>query len=186
MSPVPRTGRPAAGEFARNAGCRDRSGLMRCTTLTLVVFAGIIATAEAMHAQDSVRRVINPPSLPPPRGYSHVVIAPPGRLISISGQVAVDSLGRVVGAGDFRSQCVQVFENLGRALRSARASWSDVVATNMYVTDLGQLDVLREVRARYLPADGPPASTLVRVAGLVRPELMIEVAVEAVVPAARR
>ncbi|MGH7579948.1 MAG: RidA family protein [Gemmatimonadales bacterium] len=159
---------------------------MRCTILIFLAFAGVIGSPEAMHGQVSGRRAINPPSLPPPRGYSHVVVAPVGRLVSISGQVAVDSLGQVVGAGDFRAQCVQVFENLGRALRSAGASWSDVVATNMYVTDLGQLDVLREVRSRYLPADGPPASTLVQVVGLVRPELMIEVAVEAVLPAAGR
>lgn len=116
-------------------------------------------------------------------GYSHVVVAAPGRLVSVAGQVAVDSAGNVVGAGDFRTQCVQVFENLGRALSAAGAKWSDVVATTMYVTDLSRLDVLREVRARYLPAEAPPASTLVQVVALVRPELMIEVAVEAVIPA---
>ena len=94
----------------------------------------------------------------------------------------MDSLGNVVGAGDFRVQCVQVFQNLDRALRSAGASWADVVATNMYVTDLSHLDDLREIRARYLPAQAPPASTLVQVVALVRPELMIEVAIEAVLP----
>jgi hypothetical protein len=57
-----------------------------------------------------------------------------------------------------------------------------VISTTMYVTDLGQLDVLREVRARYRPADAPPTSTLVQVVALFRPELMIEVAVEASLP----
>ncbi len=52
----------------------------------------------------------------------------------------------------------------------------------MYVTDLSHLAVLREVRARYLPADAPPASTLVQVVALYRPELMIEIAAEAVLP----
>jgi enamine deaminase RidA (YjgF/YER057c/UK114 family) len=129
-----------------------------------------------------VRRTLSPPSLPPTRGYSHVVIAPAGRRAVISGQVSVDSLGAVVGKGDFRAQCIQVFENLGRALRSVGAGFEDLVRTDMYVTDLAQLDILREVRARYLPAEHPPASTLVRVVALYRPELMIEVAAEAVLP----
>lgn len=99
-----------------------------------------------------------------------------------SESVAVDSLGAVVGAGDFRAQCVQVFENLGRALRGADATFADVVSTNMYVTDLNHLAILREVRALYLPAGAPPASTLVQVVALYRPELMIEIAAEAVLP----
>jgi len=153
--------------------------------LGIYLALGLIAALRApgvVHAQATRRQALNPPSLPPPRGYSHVVIAPAGRLVSISGQVAVDSLGTVIGAGDFRAQCVQVFENLGRALRSVGASFADVVSTNMYVTDLSHLAILREVRARYLPAEAPPASTLVQVVALYRPELMIEIAAEAILP----
>ena len=155
---------------------------MRTIYLILLAAIAAVTASAAAHAQAAGRRALNPPSLPPPRGYSHVVIAPAGARVSISGQVALDSLGAVVGAGDFRAQCVQVFENLGRALRSAGATFADVVATNMYVTDLSHLAVLREVRARYLPADAPPASTLVQVVALYRPELMIEIAAEAVLP----
>ena len=147
----------------------------------LGVFAALGAPS-VLHGQATSRRAFNPPSLPPPRGYSHVVIAAAGRRVSISGQVAVDSLGAVVGAGDFRAQCVQVFENLRRALGSVGATFADVVSTNMYVTDLSHLATLREVRARYLSAEAPPASTLVQVVGLYRPELMIEIAAEAVLP----
>jgi len=155
---------------------------MLAVCLALIGILWTLGVPGALHGQVTKRQVINPPSLPPPRGYSHVVIEPAGRRVSISGQVAVDSLGAVVGAGDFRAQCVQVFENLRRALKSAGATFADVVSTNMYVTDLSQLAVLREVRARYLPAGAPPASTLVQVVALYRPELMIEVAVEAVLP----
>jgi len=155
---------------------------MRTIYLILLAAIAAVTASAAAHAQAAGRRALNPPSLPPPRGYSHVVIAPAGARVSISGQVALDSLGAVVGAGDFRAQCVQVFENLGRALRGAGATFADVVATNMYVTDLSHLAVLREVRARYLPADAPPASTLVQVVALYRPELMIEIAAEAVLP----
>lgn len=155
---------------------------MRAIHLVLLAAAASLSASSVVHGQAPSRRVVNPSSLPPPRGYSHIVIAPAGRRVSISGQVAVDSLGAVVGAGDFRAQSVQVFENLGRALRSVGATFADVVSTNMYVTDLGHLAVLREVRARYLPADAPPASTLVQVVALYRPELMIEIAADAVLP----
>jgi enamine deaminase RidA (YjgF/YER057c/UK114 family) len=147
----------------------------------LAVFA-VLGAPSSLHGQAGSRRALNPPSLPPPRGYSQVVIAPAGRRVFISGQVAVDSLGAVVGRGDFRAQCVQVFENLDRALRSVGATFADVVSTSMYVTDLRHLAILREVRARYLPTEAPPASLLVQVVGLYRPELMIEIAAEAALP----
>lgn len=150
--------------------------------LLLPCLAGAVwMLAGVAHAQ-AARQTINPPQLPPAHGYSHVVIAPPGRLVSISGQVAMDAHGKVVGAGDFHAQCMQVFESLRIALRSAGLDFSDVVRTDMYVTDLSQLAVLREVRAHYLPAQAQATSTLLKVDGLFRPELMIEVAAEAVLP----
>jgi enamine deaminase RidA (YjgF/YER057c/UK114 family) len=151
--------------------------------LALLGVLAAMGTPGVLHGQGSKRQALNPPSLPPPQGYSHVVIAPAGLRVSISGQVALDSLGAVVGSGDFRAQCVQVFENLGRALHSVGATFADVVSISMYVTDLSHLAILREVRARYLPTDAPPASTLVQVVALYRPELMIEIAAEAVLPA---
>ena len=150
--------------------------------LLMVLAVAVVVMPDPAGAQAEGRRTLNPPSLPATRGYSHIVIAPAGRRAVISGQVSVDSLGSVVGVGDFRAQCIQVFENLGRALRSVGAGFEDLVRTDMYVTDLSQLDALREVRARYLPAENPPASTLVRVVALYRPELMVEIAAEAVLP----
>ncbi len=148
--------------------------------MLLAFLTAAIPTVGAAQAHGP--RGSSPRSLPPTRGYSHIVIAPAGPRAVISGQVSVDSLGALVGKGDFRAQCVQVFENLGRALRSVGADFEDLVRTDMYVTDLAHLDVLREVRARYLPAGSPPASTLVQVVALYRPELMIEIAAEAVLP----
>jgi enamine deaminase RidA (YjgF/YER057c/UK114 family) len=155
-----------------------------CRPPALPVFAGLFL-AGAVQARDRLQ-AIDPPQLPPAHGYSHVVIAPPGRMVSISGQVAMDREGRLVGQGDFRAQCVQVFENLRVALDSAGLDFGDVVRTDMYVTDLSQLDVLREVRSHYLPADAPATSTLLKVDALFRPGLMIEVAAEAVLPAGRK
>ncbi|UGB38636.1 RidA family protein [Frateuria soli] len=153
------------------------------TPRTLVVCAGL-ALATAAHAREAPQ-AINPSALPPAHGYSHVIVAPPGRMVSISGQVAMDRGGKLVGEGDFRARCVQVFENLRIALNSAGLDFRDVVRTDMYVTDLDHLDVLRDVRAHYLPADAPATSTLVKVDALFRPGLMIEVAAEAVLPPGR-
>ena len=75
-----------------------------------LVCAGL-AFATAAPAQEAPQ-AISSPALPPAHGYSHVIVAPPGRMVSISGQVAMDRDGKVVGEGDFRAQCVQVFENL--------------------------------------------------------------------------
>jgi enamine deaminase RidA (YjgF/YER057c/UK114 family) len=108
------------------------------------------------------------------------VVAPDGRTVYIAGQVAVDSAGRLVGGTDFRAQAEQVFANLQQALESVGAGFGDVAKTTIFVTDMSQLPALREVRAKYLDPDRPPASTLVQVAGLARPELLLEVEAVAV------
>jgi enamine deaminase RidA (YjgF/YER057c/UK114 family) len=81
-----------------------------------------------------------------------------------------------------KAQTEQVFKNLEAALAAAGAGFADVVKMNTYVTDVSQAPALREVRARYFAA-APPASTLVQVAALARPELMIEIEVIAVTAA---
>jgi enamine deaminase RidA (YjgF/YER057c/UK114 family) len=108
------------------------------------------------------------------------VVAPDGRTVYIAGQIALDSAGRVVGGRDFRAQAEQVFANLERALASVGAGFGDLVKTTTFVTDMSQLTALRDVRAKYLDPDRPPASTLVQVARLARPELLLEIEAVAV------
>ena len=122
---------------------------------------------------------INPPALSAPRGYSHVVEAAGGRTIYVSGQIAVDREGRVVGAGDFEAQTRQVFENLSAALAAADATLDDVVKITIFVTDISQLQILRAVRDTYFTGP-PPASSLVEVSRLVLPELLVEIEAVAV------
>jgi reactive intermediate/imine deaminase len=121
----------------------------------------------------------NPAGLYPPNGYTHVVEATGGRTVYISGQVPMDAKGNVVGAGDFRAQATQVFENLKTALAAAKAGFGDVVKTNYYVLDMSNIAVLREVRAKYL-AGAPPASTLVEVKKLANDAFLVEIEVVAV------
>lgn len=142
---------------------------------------GAAAPAAAQAPRDTVR-FVNPPTLPAPHGYSHVVEVPPGsRMVYLAGQVALDSAGRLVGAGDFRVQAVQVFENLRRALAAAGATFRDVVRLNYYVVDASQLAELREVRDRYINTAAPPASTLVEVRRLFRDDVLLEVEATAVI-----
>lgn len=125
-------------------------------------------------AQGTGTRYLNPKGLVKPTGYTHLVIAPDRRTVYIAGQVAFDSAGQVVGAGDFAAQAEQVFRNLEHALKSVGGSIADLVKTTTFVTDIKYLPVLREVRARHLATD-PPANTLVAVSSLARPELLIEI-----------
>jgi hypothetical protein len=92
--------------------------------LVLLAFPSLIA-----QAQERRPRFINPPALTKPNGYTHVVVTSDGRTAHIAGQVALDSAGRVVGAGDFKAQADKVFANLRVALASVDASFEDVLKT---------------------------------------------------------
>lgn len=157
---------------------------MRSNTLATLLLIAIAGTPALTHAQttpDSVR-FVNPPTLSTPHGYSQLVEVPAGsRMVFIAGQVPLDSTGRLVGAGDFRAQAVQVFENLQRALAAAGATWRDVVKLEFYVLDASQLPALRQVRDRYINGAAPPASVLVEVRRLFRDDVMLEVAATVVV-----
>jgi enamine deaminase RidA (YjgF/YER057c/UK114 family) len=131
-------------------------------------------------------RYINPPGLTRPSGYTHVVVSSDGRTAYIAGQVAFDSVGQVVGLGDFRAQAAQVFSNLGRALASVGATFGDVMKTTTYITDVRNLGMLREARAKYFDSTRPPANTLIPVGALARSELLLEIeAVAEIRPASR-
>jgi 2-iminobutanoate/2-iminopropanoate deaminase len=133
---------------------------------------------------DSGVRLSNPPALSKPNGYSHVVEVTSGKIIYIAGQVSLDREGRMIGNEDFPGQVQQVFANLDEAVRSAGGSFHDVVKLNYYCVDRvdrSQLPALRETRDQYVNTQAPPASTLVFVSGLVRPEWLIEIEAIAVI-----
>jgi enamine deaminase RidA (YjgF/YER057c/UK114 family) len=110
-----------------------------------------------------------------PLGYSHVVEVRGGRTIFVAGQVALDDQGKIVGAGDFRAQVLQVFENLKARLAEAGATFRDVVKLNYYLTEASDLQGLRDIRNRYLNTENPPASTLLVVKQLFREEFLVEI-----------
>lgn len=146
------------------------------------IVAGIALATAGAGAQGG-RQVIqrtNPPGLSTPTGYSHVVSARGGRTIYISGQVAFDAKGQLVGKDDLRAQTQQVFANLETALKAAGASFDDVVKTNYYMLDASQVQVVRDIRTKYF-TKALPASTLVEVRRLANPDFLIEIEVVAVV-----
>ena len=117
---------------------------------------------------------VRPDGMPPVNGYSHAVEFE-GRLLVISGQVPLDADGRLVGQGDPQAQVRQVFRNLEAALAAAGATMDHVVKLTVFLTDMADLAAFRTVRDEFIRADKPPASSLVRVSGLVNPEFRIEV-----------
>jgi reactive intermediate/imine deaminase len=130
-------------------------------------------------------RHINPSTLSPPRGYTHAVEATGGRTIYVSGQVALDREGRLVGQGDVAAQTRQVFDNLEAALVAADATLEDVVKITVFMKDVSQLQSFRDVRDTYFKGK-PPASSLVQISQLVLPDLLVEVEAIAVPGRERR
>ena len=128
---------------------------------------------------------VNPPALFKIPGLTHVVEATgPSRTVYISGQLGLDSAGRIVGApGDFQAQATQAFENLKTALAAVGGGMEHVVKITNYVVDMPRhFPIFRQVRDRYVSRDNPPASTLVQVVRLAADGLLFEIEAIAVLP----
>ncbi|AQS66662.1 RidA family protein [Streptomyces pactum] len=125
-------------------------------------------------------RIPAPDGVAPAAQYAHVVLGT-GRFVAVSGQLALDEDGRLVGEGDPAAQARQVFENLRRCLAAAGAAFDDVVKLTFFVTDMAHMSAIRAARAEHIPDDRLPAASAVQVASLVRPEFLMEIEAFAVV-----
>jgi 2-iminobutanoate/2-iminopropanoate deaminase len=116
-----------------------------------------------------------------PEPFSHYTDAVrAGNLLFISGCVAVDADGKLVGEGDVVAQARQVFENIGLCLAAAGASFADVVKVTTFLTNIEDRARINPVRQEFF-GDARPASTLVEVSALVLPGFLIEVEAVALV-----
>jgi enamine deaminase RidA (YjgF/YER057c/UK114 family) len=120
---------------------------------------------------------LNPPTLPDagPLGYSQVVIAPPGRMVFVSGQVAVSADGTPVPPG-LADQVTIVLRNLRHALDAAAATPGNVVSLRIYVVDLKPeliADLMAPVAAMF--GGQAPALTGIGVSALAAPEFKVEI-----------
>ncbi len=113
--------------------------------------------------------------------FTHVVTA--GPLIFVSGCVATDTNGKVVGGSDVVAQTRQVHENLGACLAAAGASFADVCKVTVYVKNIDDREKINTVRKAYFGA-ARPASTLVEISRFARDGMLVEIEAIAVRPGA--
>jgi enamine deaminase RidA (YjgF/YER057c/UK114 family) len=129
-------------------------------------------------------RFQNPTTMPPTRGYTHVVeTRSPSRTIYIAGQLGMTPDGKFAGEpGDFRAQAVQCFENLKFALAAANANFEHVVKVTAFFVDISNIQTYLEVRNRYVNTKAPPASTAIQISKLAHDGALFEIEAIAVVP----
>ncbi|HEY1300271.1 MAG TPA: RidA family protein [Stellaceae bacterium] len=108
------------------------------------------------------------------RAYSQAVVTEGGRTVWLAGQVgAADASGRSL-AGDFDGQVREIFARLGATLGEAGGRLADMVTMTVFITDARYGDRFTELRKEIF-GDNFPASALITVAGLARPEFLVEV-----------
>jgi len=129
-------------------------------------------------------QAVNPWTWQDQFGFSQAITAtPPSRLVFCAGQTSVDAEGAILHAADIGAQLAQSFNNLETVLQQAGADLSHVVRLNYYTTDVdGLLGVWHVIGERLGAAGCRPASTLLGVARLAFPELLIEIEATALVP----
>src|SRR5438445_13393553 len=120
-------------------------------------------------------RYINPGTLAALDGFTHAVKV--GLTIYVSGEVALDSTGQLVGPGDLRAQARQAFANLAQVLRIAGAVPSDVTKLSIYVVNYrpADFDLIREAGGEFFPQRNPPAGLVLGVQSLPKEGLLVAI-----------
>lgn len=111
-------------------------------------------------------------------GYSRAVRV--GDHVYVSGTTATDASGAIVGVGDAYAQARQIMANLAAALGRAGARMEDVVRTRIFVTDIGQWEAVGRAHGEAFGGIRP-VCTMVEVAKLIAPEILVEIEADAVV-----
>ena len=129
--------------------------------------------------QGQRREIMVPGMSEPVSHFTHVVTV--GRLVFVSGCVASDANGKVVGGSDVIAQTRQIHENLKRCLAAAGATFADICKVTVFVKNMADREKINTVRKEYFGAS-KPASTLVEVSRFVSPDYLLEIEATAVLP----
>lgn len=118
------------------------------------------------------------------KGYSHSVEIDLGtcKMILLSGQIALDKQGNLIGRNNLAQQTKQVLTNIQNIIAESGGTMDDVIKIGIYMIDISQVSTMREVRDEFFNSQRPPASTLVQVSKLFRDDLLIEIEATAVIP----
>jgi enamine deaminase RidA (YjgF/YER057c/UK114 family) len=127
-----------------------------------------------------VSTAINPAGVRAVSAYSHALVKA-GTPVFVTGQVAWDVDGNVVGKGDIAAQLEQTWANIHAVLAEFGASITDVVKLTTYATDARFMQTIGEAKARQFVPGQFPASTFLVVAGLADPDLLVEIEVIAMI-----
>jgi 2-iminobutanoate/2-iminopropanoate deaminase len=130
--------------------------------------------------QGERREIMVPGMAEPVSHFTHVVTV--GRLVFVSGCVASDANGKVVGGSDVVAQARQVHENIKRCLTAAGATFADICKVTVYVKNMADREKINTVRKEYFGASRP-ASTLIEVSRFVSSDYLLEIEAIAVKPA---
>jgi enamine deaminase RidA (YjgF/YER057c/UK114 family) len=150
----------------------------------LVIIMLLVITNGFAQVNTPAVSFFNSPSVASPKGYSHAARIDLGTvtMLVISGQVALGNDGIIVGQGDMSRQADQSFKNIKSIVEAAGGNMGQIVKLSFYLTDISQIQRVREVRDRYINTVAPPTSTAVQIGKLFRDDLLIEIEATVIIP----
>ena len=126
----------------------------------------------------------NPPTGWPQLGrpFHHGVIEPKGRVLHVTGQVAWDENHNVIGRDNCEAQAHKCFDNIEHILSAVGGRMEDIVSLTIFYVAPADMAAIQKVRAERLKLEEGPVSILIQSAGLIAPELLVEIVPIAVIP----
>jgi reactive intermediate/imine deaminase len=131
----------------------------------------LVTKKEMIHPETGIH--------PIPWPYSHGIKV--GNMLFIAGQVALDEQLRLVGPGDAEEQARQTWKNIQKVVEVAGGKITDVVRVCTYLSDLSHMEAVHKVRREFFPDGNYPVATMVQVAALGLPGLLLETEAFAVI-----